>query len=543
MKYKIIRNIFFGVFTVFYQAPVLSLSFDEWVPDSKGILDKIQFDEWASDSKIILDKINYESSLLNWRIRPRLGFNQIFSDNIRLSNVNQKSALVTENSSGVTISAQSGLTTFDLDYNLQSIYNAQGDSGIDFYSQLQMDTLYEPIRNRLYVESSATVSQQNTSNRQIVSDNISGDRNSTTISTFELSPYWTPHFNGYADGEFRLTYDRVSSSRNDTQLSDTNAFSQNISLTSGRYFSIVSWSLLFNNSIRSNSESDDISFQNSEFEVRYALAKDYSVFARVGQSNNSFSSNSETNENGMFYTLGGQWQPSRYFRVEAGYGNNRFITVELNPFDRLNWITTYSDNDIGLNTGGRWDSQLSYRTRRSNWSLSYSEATLTTQDLLLDQQIFGSSTTGNSLRGERESVVRNSRLPTLTDEVFVEKSAEISVSFRTGKSDFSAEVFKTFRTFEETQNDEEVLGFNTNWNWQFSRKMSTNLSFGWEKTESDALSNTFLDKRIDFSAEITRNIMSRLNGSIEYRYIDQSSDSDVNNYSENRLTANLSYQF
>ncbi len=475
---------------------------------------------------------------LDWTLRPNINLREIYSDNITLSNINEKSALVTEINPGISINGSSPISTFDLNYNLQALYNARGESGTDFNNQLQMNTNYTFLQNRLFMDSSSSISQQNNSNRQIAGDNISGSDNSSTISTFMLSPYWTPHFKNFADGEFRLTYNRVSSEQDgggENTLSDSNSFAQNINLNSGQYFSLFSWSFSFNNSEQNNQDSESVSFQNSQLELRYAIGRKFSIFARGGHSSNSFSSDSDSNNNGISYTFGGQWEPSQRLRVEAGYGNNRFVTVEISPFRRLHWITTYSNNDIGLNTGSRWDSQLNYNTRRTDWAISYSVDTVTTQQLLLEQQVLGTTDTSALFD-------RNTGLPTLTDEVFVTKTFDISFSFQSGKSNISTNAYKTFRTYELSGNDEDVTGVSASWNWDFLRRTSSNLQIGWQKTESDGI-DTFSDKRFDFSASVTRNILSRLNGSIEYRFVDQSSSDDFNEYSENRITANLSLTY
>jgi len=475
---------------------------------------------------------------LNWTLRPNINLREIYSDNITLSNINKKSALVTEINPGISINGSSPISTFDLNYNLQALYNARGESGTDFNNQLQMNTNYTFLQNRLFMDSSSSISQQNNSNRQIAGDNISGSDNSSTISTFMLSPYWTPHFKNFADGEFRLTYNKVNSEQDgggENTLSDSNSFSQNINLNSGQYFSLFSWSFSFNNSEQNNQDSENVSFQDSQLEIRYAIGRKYSVFARGGHNSNSFATNSDSSNNGISYTFGGQWEPSQRLRVEAGYGNNKFVTVEISPFNRLHWITTYSNNDIGLNTGSRWDSQLNYNTRRTDWAISYSVDTVTTQQLL------GQSTTA-LLNGNTGLLGRNTGLQSLTDEVFVTKNFDISYSFQSGKSNISTNAYKTFRTFEESGNDEDVTGVSASWNWDFMRRTSSNLQVGWQKTESDGL-DSFSDKRFNFSASVTRNILSRLNGSIEYRFVDQSSSDDLNEYSENRITANLSLTY
>ncbi len=474
---------------------------------------------------------------LNWTIRPSLEIEQIYSDNINQESSNKKAAFVTELSPGFSVNGTSSISQFDFSYRMQNLYNAGGGSGLDINHQLQMNTNYEFVSNRLFLDSSSTVSQQNTSNRRTTSDNIS-DRDSTTVSTFQLSPYWTPHFGGFADGELRVTYDRVNSEGGNSTLSQTDALAQNIRLTSGTDFSLISWSFEFNNSNRSNSDGEDVSFQNSTAVISYAIGRKFSVFARAGQSNNSFQSNSDNNDNGISYTFGGQWQPSQRFRLEAGAGNDYFVTVEITPFNRLHWITTYRNTDIGLNTGNTWNTALNYNTRRTVWSLTYSEQTVTTQQLLLNQQIFG-------IRDQTDNLNINEfnlRLPTLTDEVFITKTAELSFSFRTGKSDISTNIFRTIRDFEQSGDEEEVTGISASWNWAFSRRTNASVRSSWQQTESDGI-NAFSDERFDVSVALTRSILDRLNGNIEYRYTDQSSDDNLNSYSENRISASLSLQF
>lgn len=487
------------------------------------------------------------ASALNWTIRPSINLNEIYSDNISQDTTNERSALVTEVSPGISVNGTSSISRFDFNYRLQSLYNAGGDAGLDLNQQLQMNTDYTLVNNKLFIDSSSSISQQNISNRRTVSDNISGGRNTTTVSTFRISPYWTPHFKDYASGEFRVTYDRVSTSGGNSDLSKTNSLSQNINLRSGPAFSYVSWSISYSNSTRSrsNSNSEDVNLQSANAEIRYAIARKFSVFMQARQSSNSFQSSSNNNNNGVSYTFGGQWQPSQRFRLEAGVGNDYFVTVEITPFSRLHWITTYRNNDTGLITSSTWNTELDYNTRRSVWRFSYNEQTTTTQQLLLDQRIFN---TEDILGNPQDNIVNNQQqfnnpsLPTLTDEVFINKRGALSVSFNTAKSTLSANIFRTIRTFEQTRNDQTVTGVSASWNWKFTRRSNLTFRSSWQKTESDGV-NSFSDQRINASVRATRNILPRLNGNIEYRYTDQSSDDNVNSYSENRISASLSYRF
>ena len=488
---------------------------------------------------------------LNWTTDYSLDVEEIFSDNINQTHSDKKSAFVTEINPGISVNGNAGVNKFDFNYRMQTLYNAGGDSGIDINNQMQMNNHYEFLDNKLFLDSNSSISQQNVSNRRIASDNISGDENTTTVSTFRLSPYWTPHFGGYADGEFRATYDRISTDGGSSELSDTNTFSQNINLTSNRQFSHISWSLAFNNSHQQNNDSEDVDFQNSLAVISYALGRKFDIFTRVGHSNNSFSGDSGDNNNGVFYTFGATWKPSQVLSVTGGLGNNSFITVDLNPFKRLHWITTYTNNEIGLNTGGNgetWDTALNYRTRRSTWTISYNEQTMTTQQVLLEEQIF----TVEDAFGDRDVNITDqfdSRLPSLTDEVFISKRASLSVSYRTGKSDLSANIYRIKRDYEQGDNDDKVTGVSASWNWLCTKRTDLFLRSSWQKTESSGI-DSFSDELLNVSLRATRRIASRLigksarfNGYIEYQYIDQSSDDSFNSYSENRFTAGLTLQF
>ena len=72
---------------------------------------------------------------------------------------------------------------------------------------------------------------------------------------------------------------------------------------------------------------------------------------------NNFQATTDENENGLFYTVGAEWKPSNRFRLEAGIGNNTFVTVNVRPFRHMLWVTTYRNDDKGTNTGDVWETK------------------------------------------------------------------------------------------------------------------------------------------------------------------------------------------
>ncbi|MBU2568965.1 MAG: TIGR03016 family PEP-CTERM system-associated outer membrane protein [Gammaproteobacteria bacterium] len=492
---------------------------------------------------------------LNLNFRPSVFLQEVYSDNIRLApKGEEQSAWVTAITPGFFVNGQSGRYNLNLNYRLQGIYNAGGDSGIDLNHQLQYNSNYILSPGRFFVQSRSSISQQNISNTRIVSDNFTGDQSNTaTISTFGIAPTWTPRFGSYANGMARASYDRVSSSQG--PLSDTDSFSQNVMLNSGRYFSKVGWRLNFNNRINQNSSGEDIRFQDSDALLRYNLNRKFSLIAQGGYANNDFQSTTGFSRNGFYYNFGGQWRPSQRFSVSAGYGNNSYVTVFFSPFQRLQASVTYRNNDIGTNTGDVWQGSLRYFTPRSVVNLTYNEDTTTVQQVLMEERTFlrlsglpsdinmddlvtalGLDSSDISwTRDNSGDILFNTRLPTLTDDVFVRRRGQLSYSYRTGKSILSANVFTERRTFQESQVKDEVYGIRGTWMWRFMPRTNTFLSSGYQVTDTDFST----DNRFDMAFRVQRSILRQLNGNIEYRYINQSSNTNINSFDENRVTLNL----
>ncbi len=506
--------------------------------------------------KLVLSCIPFygaQSFAGEWSITPRLQLQEIYSDNIRLLSKNKKSAFVTSVSPGISIIGQTARNRLNLNYTMQNLYNANGDSGINIFNQLQFNSQHTLATNRLFLEAGGSVGQQNISNTQIASDNISGSGSRSNISTVSLSPYWTPHFGNFADGILRLNFNTVTSDNNSATFiggngqpqvnafSDTLTLGEDVQLNSGNYFKRVTWNAAFNNTKNFRSGGQDVKFQNYYGTLRTHINKHFNVFATAGQSDNSFQTNNGSIKNGFYYTIGGQWSPSEHYSIEAGGGNNSYVTVYISPMQRLNWTTTYRHNTVGLNTGSTWNTNLRYQTRNSTWYLTHTNDTTTTQAIFLSQQ----NPTANIT--QQNAIIF---LPNLIDDVYVRKIWNFGVNFNTGKSTVRGNFFDEKRTSQNTGTTENVRGVSASWYWQFTPKTSVYIQPMWQQIDRDgSLVSTLStktatkDNRYDVTIGVSRAITNRLNGSLEFRHLDQSSDLDTNNYQENRATASLFMRF
>jgi uncharacterized protein (PEP-CTERM system associated) len=493
---------------------------------------------------VILLALPRHAHAANWTITPLLQFQEIYSDNIKLARPgSEQSAFVTAMNPGISVNRQSGRNMLNLNYRLQNLYNALGDNNLTTFNQLQLNANQVLVPDTFFLNARSSVSQQNLSNSQVANDNVSGSGNRVNVNTFVFSPTWTPHFGHYANGNVGLNFDTVTTDGGNASssvagISDTLTYGEFVRLNSGTAFKRISWNVAFNNSKDNRATGNDVSFQSSIATLRTYLNKYVNVFVQGGHSNNNYQTITGSNSNGLFYTAGAQWTPSRFYSLEAGYGNNAHVTLNISPMQRLSWLTTYRDNSVGTNTGRTWQTALNYRTLRSNWSLAHTNDTTTTQAILLQQQTVTVDINPDPLITQPVRFTVN--IPTLTDQVIVRKMWNFNVSFNTGKSIIGAGAFNENRVFQATGAHEKVDGLIANWNWQFSPKTSSYVSSRWQQIDRTSPEK---DNRYDFSVGLNRSITQRTNGRLEFSHLNQSSAITTNNFEENRATASLFMRF
>jgi len=499
-------------------------------------------------------------SAFDWRVRPSLSMSEVFSDNLELSDNAKKSGFVSEVSPGILIYGSSPWSNLNLNYRLQGLHNAGGNDAFDINHQLQMNSLYQALRNTLFIQTSSSISQQNISNTFITTDNLTGNNSRVESKNFSISPYWTPHFGQYANGLFKVGYQKSSfdttnsntaSSSLLNQLSDSESFSRQARLSSGSKFSSVRWNLNYSSDDQSRVTGSDVRFEQYTGDARYYFNRKYNAFIRAGYENNDFETASDSVNNGFFYTFGAQWNPSMFYSLEAGYGNNKHVTVRVNPSANLSAFVTFQNKEVGLNTGNSWDANLLYRAKQASVRFTYSQDTTTVQQVLANQLIFADPDEDESSNTSDPSLlVFNPNLPNLGlgNDVIINKQANLSFTFQTGKSFYNASLYNTRRNYEPSLVEDNVYGASAGWRWQFDPRLNLYLRPNWQSTDSSSTS-AGNSQRYDVALGLTRgmsiNLGRRLlmNTSLEFRHIKQQSDVSTNDYTENRATANFAVRF
>ncbi len=410
-----------------------------------SMVSKIKVRKW------ILCRINVVISILitinlflsvsyasDWRFTPSFSASEVYSDNINLGvSGKEKGAFVTELTPGISIRNKSARNSLNLDYRVQNLLNSGGNSNFNSFHQLQFDSNSEIIRNSIFLDLNSSIGQQNINNRISANDNFSGKNNRTNVINYSVSPYWTPHFNGYANGEARFKYSQLLLDNN--LASDSKNLDYSIRLNSGRRFTWFTWFIDHNRSDQNRSSGEDVVFQNTLGEMRWHINRYFNVFAQAGYVDNQFEQTTGRNDNGLFYSFGGKWKPNHRISLEGAYGNNSFVTLDITPIRHMHWVTTYRNNDKGINTGDIWESSLEYITKRTIWKGSYSEETTTIQSVLsglpgfdnLDE--FGNPIFNSVVNGVTLS---DTTLPTFNNEVLFTKKEKYQLHIIQGKVKF-----------------------------------------------------------------------------------------------------------
>lgn len=543
----------------------------------------------------------------DWKFSPSVSARQSYSDNIALDpSGHQSDAFITQLNPGFRINRDGSRSKFDLNYQLQTIFYEGYNQNPRINNQLQMNSKTELIDESVFLDSTSSIGQVNTSSTgRFNLDNTYASGNTTEFRTFRISPYWRPHWGRYADGDVRVSYGSFSTDGGGNNgISDSNNVQESVNFRNGDAILPFGWRANFYNQDQYRSQSssgsggsNDVSFRNYNGELSYRLTSEYSVFVQAGTYDNQFpgSNHNTQSRNGSYYTIGAAWTPSPKFSASVGYGkNNQFASLRWIPSQRTTLSVQVRDSRVGGspyssgsgiqnsgtgygsgygstysgtggsygspygqlgggNTGTTWNGLFQHRMRNTTWSANYNVSTTTVQNILFDQQVFTTPTT--DLTGSNADPVLNPRsndLSTLTDDIITRKRAQLSVTHSFSKNTLTLSGYQEDRKYSSGTNDQEVLGFSASWNWRLTQLMSSTLQGTWQQidtTQTTSSSTQQQNEYFNIGWILNRQISSHFNGALELRHFQQDGaqgsviNSGTGKSTENRVTASINVTF
>jgi uncharacterized protein (PEP-CTERM system associated) len=182
--------------------------------------------------------------------------------------------------------------------------------------------------------------------------------------------------------------------------------------------------------------------------------------------------------------------------------------------------------------------------------LTHTNTTTTSQQILAQNQFFPTQDLTNNLISNTDLNQRIINNPTLTNEIIVQKAWNFSVSFKTGKSTLSTNIYDQDYTYQTVGNNQKVIGVSGSWNWLFASQTSAYVRPQWQHIDNQDSANN--SQYYTVAVGMNRSITSQMNGVLEFRHMNQTSNGNantlpllngVNEYQENRVTASLFMRF
>jgi polysaccharide export outer membrane protein len=307
----------------------------------------------------------------NWETTVRAGAYVTFTDNVSLVPSDFKdSALITTLAPGIGIRGTTPRFFGGFDATLNLAYQEVfGDNefdakeGFEPYLNLLGTATIEAAPELLFIDTSASISQQTTGFGDESSSSPYVLSNTVPVVTFRISPYIPLHFGDLADAQLRYTFATNFEGTEAYDLIDAFSEREDETFINALGFTLVSglgtsqygpWSLEVSGSNETRDELEDLNTATVEFSYAYPLG--YRLFALGSVGWDYFDDGiSENRVSSPSFAVGTRWNPNPRLNVTATVGS-RFerVAFGLNanyaPTPRTTLFALY---DEGLTTGTR----------------------------------------------------------------------------------------------------------------------------------------------------------------------------------------------
>jgi len=457
----------------------------------------------------------HPASAAEWTFKLSLNLTETYSDNIRLATRgNEQPDWVTQISPGLALNATGPRLKLSALYQMQNQFYAQNFQQDSTRHQLNADARTELLNNRLFLDGTASIGQQNISalGAQAINNfNITANR--ADVMTLTISPYLQHRFQSVASGELRYGHSVVNT--NATGLANNQTDRLLLKLDSGDSFKSLVWGLNYNKQQASyNNYVQAVNSQTYGGNLSYLITPRFALTAGAGYEKSDYLSIG-TQPVGSFFSSGFSWAPSERTHIEARLGRRYF--------------------------GKNYALNARHRSRRTTWNANYSEDITTTQAQFLDS----AATPTQPIPGP---------VNLLNNRIFLQKRLQTSVTLNGRRNVLMLTLFDVLRDAQtpQTQNlalpgaaaqgdRSKQLGGNAFWSSKIGPYTAANLTTGYVKNTFPALGATSHDKHIQLG--IAMQLQTRLNGLVEWRHTRRNFSQMIGDYQENAVTASLLMQF
>ena len=256
---------------------------------------------------------------------------------------------------GLQISSRSGRVVGSLNYALGIFYRSRSSGAQNLQNQLSGSFSAQVVERWMYLDGSATVSQQTVSafGQQSAADSTQDNRNRIEVATVSLSPYVRGVFGSAVNYEARFTGNATNGRR--SIAADSSGTTGSVSLSSAIAGTAIGWGLLAQtqtSDFRAGRETKNDRYSAS---LSYAPDMDLSFSLRGGQESTDVASVSKTTDN--TWGAGVTWRPSPRTRLqmdtdERYFGRSYRVLLEHRLASSSVQFSSSRDASNGSGSGG-----------------------------------------------------------------------------------------------------------------------------------------------------------------------------------------------
>lgn len=495
----------------------------------------------------------------DWKITSGITLSERYSDNVDLApSGSEESEWITEITPRIGVRRDGARLKVNADYSLQGLYYANGSENSKLRHNLNGRANAELSEEWFFLDATARISHEpkDFSGGAGLGDSV-GISNTTSVGAYTLSPYMKHRFGSTATVEARITRDGVFIG--DSTVSDSASTRYLLSAVSGNDFFPLTWSAKYTKSDTNNSGATDSGSESASVNARYRLSRKFGLLAQAGMEKNNFNginSNSKLRDY-SYYGFGVFYTPSRRFSMDALYNhsdNGNYVSgsVTFNPTLRTSIQATSSGRAYGRSYG----LNLTHRTRKSNWSLRYSDDLTTSQQQFLnylgDVYVYTCPTGQEFLPvGVPPSDPATCTLSniirifdqTQINQTYVSKSLNGTVNYTLRRNTWTLSLYNHRREYQGIGGgDDSTQGLQASWSLKPAAHTTFTLTGGMSKNESSGTTDR-QDDLWNIGLVVTRQFQPKVSGSVEVRHQERESNQADGDYSENSVAARLNMSF
>jgi uncharacterized protein (PEP-CTERM system associated) len=442
----------------------------------------------------------------DWKIVPRVSGEELYTDNVNLSQQDKQSDFITIIRPGISIEREGAARShLSLDYSLDFTRYLRDTQRKSTRQYLQAEAGAEVIEDIFFVDGEASITQQSIVNTGAESGTaITDNSNRTEVVSTSVNPNIRHHFRNWADSRFDYVLSHVQVA--DESIDTTTTQRYGTVLSSGREFSLLRWTA------ETRTQTTEHSNSNREDERRLAqLTMQYTdrlIFQPIASVGfEQIKDNTLTSPpDGLIWSLGGLFQPGPRTRIEATHGQR------------------YGDPNTSLDAS--YD--LSART---TIKATYSQVLETSQSLSLSELTSPTSNLSQANSGF-----------SLTNSAFLQTDFTTSVDIDHERNDYRFEYRWSERKTDSDGSVNTVQSLNALWTREMTRAMNGRVNLGYRTTDFGPTQNR-QDDLITYGVSVDYRLQTDLRAGLGYTGTRKISTSSGSSYTENSISFTLTAQF